>query len=214
MVVDEFTKVRPNNPLARFLPALARLKMRGDVFTGLNGFEAEVRKLAKDKDFIDTQWKVCDDQYNQPSMEWCKRIQCQHALTKAELHDALVNHGEGLGSKFSVDYIFQAAERAVGGTPRTGVEETRWLAAFLKARLDLLRSWDHTSAVSFRRVTMYQRLLELRNLNLDGPIYIDMQRRPEKDAAGQPVWQILDAYYGTFIVYEKPLPDRQLLLVM
>jgi hypothetical protein len=47
-VAEEFTRLRPNNPLARFLPALRKVAGKGDLFTGLNGFEAEVRKLAAD----------------------------------------------------------------------------------------------------------------------------------------------------------------------
>ena len=32
------------------------------------------------------------------------------------------------------------------------------------------------------------------NFNLDGPIYIDLQKR--KNANGEVVWQIKDVYYG------------------
>jgi hypothetical protein len=74
---------------------------------------------------------------------------------------APLQHGQGLDDKFSVDYILAAAKKATGGTPATGVDERQWLAAFLKARYDLLNSWDAVSRVSTRRVTMYQRLLEL-----------------------------------------------------
>ena len=42
-------------------------------------------------DFIKAQWTVCDKEYNAPAMEICKQIHCQYALTKAQLHDALVN---------------------------------------------------------------------------------------------------------------------------
>ena len=47
-VVDEFTKLKPDNPLAKYLPALCAVRMKGDVFTGLNGFEADVGKLKAD----------------------------------------------------------------------------------------------------------------------------------------------------------------------
>ena len=70
-------------------------------------------------------------------------------------------HGEGLGDKFSVDYIFQAAEKAAGGTPATGVDEDKWLAAFLQARYNLLASWDSTSQASVNRIKIYQELLKL-----------------------------------------------------
>ena len=42
-------------------------------------------------DFINSQWTVCDREYNVPAMAHCKKLKCQHALTKAQLHDALVN---------------------------------------------------------------------------------------------------------------------------
>lgn len=48
-VVEEYTKLKPNNPLARFLPALRSVAGQGDVFTGLNGFEAAVQQLGEDK---------------------------------------------------------------------------------------------------------------------------------------------------------------------
>jgi chitosanase len=48
-VVEDYTKRKPSNPLARFLPALRAVAGKGDRFTGLNGFDAEVRKLGKDQ---------------------------------------------------------------------------------------------------------------------------------------------------------------------
>jgi hypothetical protein len=35
------------------------------------------------------------------------------------------------------------------------------------------------------------------NFNLDGPIYIDLQKRTQN---GAPVWQIKDVYYGEHAV--------------
>lgn len=48
-VVEEYTWLKPNNPLARFLPALRNVRGKGDVFTGLNGFEAVVKSLTNDQ---------------------------------------------------------------------------------------------------------------------------------------------------------------------
>lgn len=145
-VVEEFTKLKPNNPLARFLPALRSVAGQGDVFTGLDGFEAAVQQLGEDKgggwlvctlaagavcdckltacrmlcslcycsvpcfnarpalyapaaaaEFIQAQWMVCDDQYGKPAQDWCKTVECRYALTKAQLHDALVNVRSGEG---------------------------------------------------------------------------------------------------------------------
>lgn len=48
-VVDEYTGLKANNTLARWLPALRRLRGKGDRFEGLDGFDAAVRLLASDK---------------------------------------------------------------------------------------------------------------------------------------------------------------------
>lgn len=135
-VVEEYTRLKPINPLARFLPALRAVAMRGDSFGGLDGFEAEVKKLANDQgahargggqagwqagcpatavaaalgcgpnslplphqpprplaptEFIKAQWTVCDAEYHEPAMKWCQKVNCRLAITKAQLHDALVN---------------------------------------------------------------------------------------------------------------------------
>lgn len=137
-------------------------------------------------------------------MEICRSIRCAHAITKAQLHDALVNvspwlhaqaprlnnstlgrcaafacrggwavltasslrlpppqHGQGLGDKFSVDYILAAAKKAVGGTPASGVDEVAWLQAFLKARHTMLYNWDKVARASVKRITMYEKLVDL-----------------------------------------------------
>ncbi len=72
-----------------------------------------------------------------------------------------LQHGQGLGDKFSVDYILMAAKKAVGGTPATGKDEVAWLKAFLKARYDLLYNWDSVARVSVKRITMYQDLVTM-----------------------------------------------------
>ncbi len=72
-----------------------------------------------------------------------------------------LQHGQGLGDRFSVDYIFMDAQKAVNGTPATGVDEVVWLRAFLQARKALLASWDATSAVSTPRITIYQKLVDI-----------------------------------------------------
>ena len=118
-VVEKYTQIKPNNPLAKYLPALRALEGKGDKFTGLNGFDDAIKKLGNDQgedacswgagvrgirllltcvwyngaDFIKAQWDVCDTEYHEPAMQICRDIHCNYALTKAQLHDALVNVG-------------------------------------------------------------------------------------------------------------------------
>lgn len=63
---------------------------------------------------------------------WCRPPST--SATGAPLDPSHLQHGEGRGDKFSVDYIFDDALAAAGGTPATGVDETKWLAAFMRAR--------------------------------------------------------------------------------
>lgn len=48
-VVEEYTKLKPSNPLAKYLPALRALEGKGDKFTGLTGFDEAVHKLGSDQ---------------------------------------------------------------------------------------------------------------------------------------------------------------------
>ena len=47
-VVQYYTTLNPNNPLAAYLPALKKLVNKGDKFTGLTGFIKVVQSLVKD----------------------------------------------------------------------------------------------------------------------------------------------------------------------
>ena len=47
-VVQYYTTLNPNNPLAAYLPALKKLVNKGDKFTGLTGFIKVVESLVKD----------------------------------------------------------------------------------------------------------------------------------------------------------------------
>ena len=48
-VVQEYTRLKPGNPLARYIRAMKAVKGKGDVFTGLDGFDDVVHSLANDK---------------------------------------------------------------------------------------------------------------------------------------------------------------------
>lgn len=47
-VVEEFTRRNPDNPLAEYLPALEKVRGKGDSFNGLDGFEDAVQSLSND----------------------------------------------------------------------------------------------------------------------------------------------------------------------
>jgi hypothetical protein len=82
-------------------------------------------------------------------------------LTPPARHTApSLQHGEGKGDRFSVDYIFEAAEKKMRGTPATGVDEIAWLRAFLDARYKLLYSYGKNERASVKRIEIYQKLVD------------------------------------------------------
>ena len=106
----------------------------------------------------------------------------------------MVNHGEGEGDSFSIDFIVANATATVGGTPLQGIDEKLWFRAFLAARKDtLIRTGD---AVAIRRVDYYQQLANDGNWDLGGPIYVEMIKQPTG-------WTITDVYYGEFEIYDQ-----------
>lgn len=74
VVVEEYTKREPNNPLASYLPALQAIEAsrqgesNGDV-TGLDGFVAAVKSAASDQTFKDVQDWVLNVSYLVPSQK-------------------------------------------------------------------------------------------------------------------------------------------------
>ena len=94
-----------------------------------------------------------------------------------------LQHGEGLGDRFSVDYILQAAAAAVKGTPATGVDEVAWLRAFLAARYDLLYNWDPVARVSVKRIEIYRKLLDTGAPPGEGLLWRRQLLRPASAAA-------------------------------
>lgn len=85
----------------------------------------------------------------------------RHHTSPPAAHPPLLQHGQGGGSEFSIDSIVEAAEKAAGGTPATGVDEAAWLAAFLRARRYALASGDAEAQASTGRVTVFRELLKL-----------------------------------------------------
>ena len=59
-----------------------------------------------------------------------------------------------------MDYIFEAAEKKMRGTPATGVDEIAWLRAFLDARYKLLYSYGKNERASVKRIEIYQKLVD------------------------------------------------------
>jgi chitosanase len=174
MFLEEYRRLRPNNALATFLPALRTIDAgphdsagRNPDTTGLAAFPAAFAACGGDPAFRRAQRLLADRLAWNPSQRLAKRIGARYPLTQGQLYDAYVNHGED-----GILGLLRRTERRCGGTPQTGVPEKRWLDTFLRVRLAVLRA-DSTWVHAVDRIAVYQRLLRDRNLQLRVPMEID-----------------------------------------
>ncbi|MCA2213401.1 chitosanase [Wangella sp. NEAU-J3] len=161
-VVAEYTRRKPGNGLARYLPAL-RAVDGSDSHAGLDpGFPAAWRAAARDPVFQKTQEDERDRMYFGPAVTLA-RTDGLRALGQFAYYDAAVMHGmSGL-------HAIRAETVKSAKTPRQGGDETVWLAAFLTARVQAMQVEEAHSDTT--RVDTAQRaFLRAGNLDLSPPL--------------------------------------------
>jgi chitosanase len=161
-LVTEYTRRKPGNKLARYLPAL-RTVDGSDSHAGLDpGYPAAWRAAAADPVFQKTQEDERDRMYFNPSVVLATADRLR-ALGQFAYYDAAVMHGmSGLRS-------IRTAALKVAKTPTQGGDEATWLAAFLNARVKEMRTEEAHSDTT--RVDTAQRLfLDRSNLDLNAPL--------------------------------------------
>jgi chitosanase len=161
-VVTEYARRKPDNGLARFLPAL-RTVDGSDSHAGLGpAFVAAWRAAAADPVFRRTQEDSRDKMYFGPSVRMA-RTDGLRALGQFAYYDAAVMHGlNGLRS-------IRADAMRVAKTPLRGGDEITWLVAFLDAREREMRTEEAHRDTT--RVDTAQRVfLRLSNLDLNTPL--------------------------------------------
>jgi chitosanase len=156
-LVTEYTRRKPANKLAKYLPAL-RTVDGSDSHAGLDpGYPAAWRAAATDPVFQKTQEDERDQMYFNPSVALATSDRVR-ALGQFAYYDAAVMHGmSGLRS-------VRNAALKVAKTPKQGGDETVWLAAFLNARVKEMKKEEAHSDTT--RVDTAQRVF-LKNGNLD-----------------------------------------------
>jgi chitosanase len=156
-LVTEYTRRKPDNKLARYLPALRTVDGSGS-HAGLDpGFPAAWKAAAADPVFQKTQEDERDRMYFDPSVALATADRVR-ALGQFAYYDAAVMHGmSGLRS-------IRNAALKVAKTPKQGGDEATWLAAFLDARVKEMQTEEAHSDTS--RVDTAQRVF-LKNSNLD-----------------------------------------------
>jgi chitosanase len=185
-VVKRYTNRVPHNPLAKFLPELERLnslpedsEKRGDV-SGLKGFKEAWESLGNDKVFREVQDEVVDEWYFQPAMNLANQVGIHTALGKAIFYDTIIQHGDG-DDPDGLPALIAVTNKKMGGTPKTGVDEKKWLSAFLDVRrADLAHAHNPDTreewAQSVGRVDSLKQLLKSGNFDLNGPFTIEWEQ--------------------------------------
>jgi chitosanase len=165
-LVELYTDRKPNNVLAKYLPALRRVNGTAS-HQGLDpNFTRDWRTAAQDSAFKKAQDDERDRVYFNPSVNRA-RSDGLRALGQFIYYDAIVMHGPGNDS-VSFGGIRKTAMRKAR-TPAQGGDEVAYLNAFLDARRAAMKTEAAHSDTS--RVDTAQRVfLRAGNLDLDPPL--------------------------------------------
>ena len=162
MIIKEYERIKGNNNLSRYIPVLDSIDREGCFSSntnGLDGFENAIREAANDPLFIQAQLNTADKLYITPSQKKADEFGFKFAITRGELYDAYINHGES----GAIDIMNQ-----IGASTS---DERAWLAEFLEIRANILLA-DSTWVEAIDRVRVYQKLLSDGNVNLDTPVSV------------------------------------------
>jgi chitosanase len=179
IVVREFTRKKPSNLLAKYLPALERIDAAksgesSDDITGLTGFVEAVKSLGGDGDFKDAQDWAHNAMYLAPSQRASDVLGLGYALSRAQMFDAYFMHGENSPSDAfypkSANGMAAWTNTKLGGSPATGIDEKQWLSTFMARRKAVLEASGKVWAEASNRIEIYQWLQAASVYNLDRTI--------------------------------------------
>jgi len=174
-VVKAYKALAPDNILAKYFPALLLVNGSASV-AGLEGLPQDWALATGDARFIAAQDSVNERLYRQPARQLAGVLGVKLPLSRLAIYEAGIQHG--YGDDFdSVNKIAERASVAVAGTPAKGVDEKKWLQAFLtERRNDLLNPADKATAAgwaaSVSRADAIQSIYDSANFKLDLPIKI------------------------------------------
>jgi hypothetical protein len=165
-LIEHYTGMQPDNPLAKYLPALRKVNGT-DSHAGLGApFEADWKLAASDPKFLQAQDYLRDLMYFNPAVNQAMQDGLK-TLGQFIYYDAIVMHGPG-SDPVSFGGI-RATAMKKAKTPAQGGNETTYLNAFLDARVAAMKTeaaHDDTSRVD----TAQRVFLQQGNLYLNPPL--------------------------------------------
>ncbi|MGA4992998.1 chitosanase [Nonomuraea bangladeshensis] len=165
-LVELYTKRKPGNVLAKYLPALRKVNGT-DSHAGLDpAFTKDWKAAAKDPVFQRAQDDERDRVYFDPAVRRAEKDGLR-ALGQFVYYDAMVMHGPG-ADKLSFGGIRKAA-LAKAKTPAQGGNEVTYLNAFLDARKAAMKA-EEAHEDTTRVDTMQRVFLKNGNLDLKPPL--------------------------------------------
>lgn len=165
-LVEDYTKAKPNNVLASFLPALKKVNGT-DSHAGLDSaFESAWKVAANDPVFQQSQEKIRDEVYFKPALALAKSDGL-NTLGQFIYYDAAVMHGPDAWGGGLPDIRAKALTSAK--PPSQGGVEKAYLQAFLTARkTEMAKEAAHRN---LSRISDAQEaFLSAGNLGLDPPL--------------------------------------------
>lgn len=177
-VIERYTGIRPDNPLAKYLPRLEELAETEDGSTeGLDGLIEAWGLAAEDEAFRTVQDEVVDEEYYGPATVHGEILGISWPLTLLNLYDAVIQHGDG-DDPDGLPAMISRTNAAVGGSPMTGIDEGVWLQEFMAVRRSVLLSPDNADtqeewSESVGRVDTLIDLYRTGDLQLTTPVGIN-----------------------------------------
>ncbi|MEI7529145.1 MAG: chitosanase [Elusimicrobiota bacterium] len=176
LVAERYTKLKPDNPLAGYLPRLNKLAALASGSTaGLDGFPGAWRQAARDELFRSEQDAVSDELYYLPALAYAGRLGLQKDFSKIALYEAAIQHGTG-SDPDGLGAMIERASRAAK-PPAAGGSERTWLEKFLKVRRAALAhpasaATGEAWAESVGRADAMLAIYAAGNMDFSGPVAV------------------------------------------
>jgi len=177
IVAERYAKLKPETPLASYLPRLRELaRLSSSSIEGLYGFPEAWTLAARDGLFCGAQDAVSDELYYLPALKYAARLGLQKDFSKIALYEAAIQHGTGADQDGLGALVKRASKTAK--PPAAGGSEKVWLEKFLKARrAALAHASDPATAAAWAesvgRADAMLSIFAAGNMDFTGPITIN-----------------------------------------